>query len=223
MAELEGPAVAGLQALFLENWYYACGRAPQGDRYLPHATAPASDWLQVVGSGPDASIYAIHELVVSAISAADERVWIVNPYFVPDSSLIVALLTAAHRGVDVRLIVPKRGDSRVVTAAMRSFFDELTAAGVHIHEYQPTMHHAKTLLVDDELALVGTANLDTRSFRLNFEVALALYGREVIAALARSFERDLADSVPVPGGRWRTLSFRRRLGEAAARLLAPVL
>jgi cardiolipin synthase len=223
MVEVEGVAVAGLQSLFLENWYYACGKSPRGDAYLPRPDLPAREWLQVVGSGPDSATYAIHELVVSAISAADQRVWIVNPYFVPDSSLLVALMTAAHRGVDVRLIVPKRGDSRIVAAAMRSFFDELVAAGIRVFEYQPTMHHAKSLLIDDELALVGTANLDTRSFRLNFEVSLALYGEAIITALAQSFERDLSRSVRVPHDRGTLLTFPARIGEATARLLSPIL
>jgi cardiolipin synthase len=223
MAEVEGTAVAGLQALFLENWYYACGKSPQGESYLPRPAAPAREWLQVVGSGPDRNIYPIHELVVSAISSADQRVWIVNPYFVPDASLLVALVTAAHRGVDVRLIVPRRGDSRLVAAAMRSYFDELLEAGVKIYEYLPAMQHAKTLLVDDELGMIGSANLDTRSFRLNFEVSLALYGRKRIADLAQSFERDLAHSERVPDDRRRRLDLSARIGEGVARILGPIL
>jgi cardiolipin synthase A/B len=222
MVELQGPAVASLQALFIENWHYAGGRAPGGVGYLPRPAA-AAHWLQVVGSGPDSSIYPIHELVVSAISAADQRVWIVNPYVVPDQSLILALRTAGHRGVDVRLIVPRRGDSRVVAAAMRSYFDELLASHVKIYEYLPAMHHAKTLIVDDELALVGSANLDNRSFRLNFEVALAIYSKPVMQTLAASFEHDLVRSERVQPGRAKALRWRDRLAEAGARLCSPVL
>ena len=223
MVELEGDAVVALQELFLENWHACCGKSPAGEAYRPNLGGEARHWLQVVASGPDREVYPIHEIVVSAIGAADERVWIVNPYFVPDSSLMVALTTAAHRGVDVRMIVPKRGDSRLVGAAMRSYFDELLAAGVKIFEYGPAMHHAKTLVIDRELVLVGTANLDTRSFRLNFEVSLALYGEPVLARLTESFERDLAESEPVPADRSRRISFGQRVGEATARLLGPVL
>lgn len=221
---LAGQAVHGLQAVFAQNWGSTCSRPLTGDDYFPPAAGVGRGTpAQVVASGPDRAVYPLHELLVSAISAADERVWLVTPYFVPDEPLVTALRTAAHRGVDVRLLVPRRGDSRLVTAAMRSFFDELTASGARVFEYLPRMLHAKTALVDNELALVGTANLDNRSFRLNFEVAVALHGAEPAAALAGSFARDLRDAAEVPRGRARVVSFPIRLAEASARLLAPVL
>ncbi|MCM2270762.1 MAG: cardiolipin synthase [Thermoanaerobaculia bacterium] len=221
---LTGWAVHGLQAVFVANWGSTCSRPLAGDAYYP---TPASSGrgtpAQVLASGPDRAVYPIHELLVSAISAADDRVWITTPYFVPDEPLVAALRTAAHRGVDVRLLLPRRSDSRFVDAAMRSFYEELGASGARIFEYRPRLLHAKTALIDDELALVGTANLDNRSFRLNFEVAVALYGPQPAAALAAAFARDLRDAGEVPRDRVRTLGFPRRLGEAAARLFAPVL
>ncbi len=220
---LAGPAVAGLQAVFLENWHFAHRSSPRGADYFPSIAGPCRAWVQIVASGPDRTVYPIHEVVVSAISAADERVWIVCPYVVPDEALLVALRTAAHRGVDVRILVPRRGDSRLVTAAVHSYFDELLASGVRIWEYLPGMHHAKTLVVDDELAVVGTANLDNRSFRLNFEVVVAIHGAESAAELVASFERDLADCAPVAADRRARLPFSSRLAEAGARLFSPVL
>jgi cardiolipin synthase len=219
-----GGVVRGLQAVFVENWGSSCSRPLGGDAYYPEPTAGGRGTpAQVLASGPDRAVYPIHELVVSAISAADERVWVTTPYFVPDEPLVAALRTAAHRGVDVRLLLPRRSDSRFVDAAMRSFYDELAASGVRIFEYRPRLLHAKTLLVDDELALVGTANLDNRSFRLNFEVAVALHGAPPAAALAAAFARDLRDAAEVPRDRGRSLSLSRRLAEAGARLFAPVL
>jgi len=221
---IAGPAVAGLQAVFLENWHFTTGRPPGGAPYFPQLEArEVASWVQVVASGPDRDVHPIHELFVSAISAADERVWIVNPYVVPDEALATALRTAAHRGVDVRLIVPRRGDSRFVEAAMRSFFDELTAQGIRIYEFLPGMHHGKTLVVDDELAVVGTANLDNRSFRLNFEVVVAMHGADAAALLAADFELDLDDCREVAPGRDRRIGWPRRLAESGARLFAPVL
>jgi cardiolipin synthase len=177
----------------------------------------------VVSSGPDRTFYPIHELFVSAISAADERVWIVCPYVLPDEALLVALSTAAHRGVDVRILMPRRGDSRLVTAAMRSYFDEMLANGVRLYEYLPGMHHGKTLVVDDELAVVGTANFDNRSFRLNFEVAVAVHGSAAAAALAEGFEHDLESAAPVAVDRRLHLGAGSRLAEAGARLFSPLL
>ncbi len=220
---LEGPAVGGLQAVFLENWHYATRHTPSGEAYFPRLGGQPVAWMQVVASGPDSDVYPIHELLVSAISAADERAWLVSPYVVPDDSLLMALQTAGHRGVDVRMIVPRRGDNRFVQAAMRSFFDELTAAGVRIYEYLPGMHHGKTLVIDRELAMVGTANLDNRSFRLNFEVAVAIQGTAGADLLAADFERDLVECEPLAPGRDARIGFPTRLAESTARLFAPIL
>lgn len=220
---LAGPAVAGLQAVFLENWHFTRRSSPRGEAYFPKLTGDPRAWVQVVASGPDRTFYPIHELLVSAISAADERVWIVCPYVIPDEALLVALGTAAHRGVDVRILMPRRGDSRLVTAAMRSYFDELLASGVRLYEYLPGMHHGKTLVVDDELAVIGTANFDNRSFRLNFEVAVAVHGSATAAALAEAFEHDLASAAPVATNRRSQLGGGARLAEAGARLFSPLL
>ena len=215
--------MAGLQAVFFENWHYAHRASPSGAAYFPPCPEPPLAWVQVLSSGPDREVYPIHELFVSAIAAADLRVWIVTPYFVPDEALVVALRLAAHRGVDVRLIVPARGDSRVVDAAMRSYYDELTAAGVRLFEYGPALIHAKTLVVDNELAVVSTANLDNRSFRLNFEAAVAIHGARFAEELALQFAHDLADAREVAADRQCRLSTGRRLAEATARLFSPVL
>ena len=222
---LAGPAVGGLQSAFLDNWQFAAGCSPSGPAYFPRLDVGegAKSLVQVVTSGPDRAVYPIHELIVSAVSAADERVWIVTPYLVPDEPLLTALKSASHRGADVRILVPCRGDSGLVTAAMRSFFDELLESGVRLYEYLPGMHHAKTLIVDDELAIVGTANLDNRSFRLNFEVVVAIHGGEKTEELARSFRADLEQSCPITRERRSDLPFFGRVAEAGARLFAFLL
>ena len=140
--------------------------------------------VQVLVSGPDSSWEAIHRLHVGAIHAAVRRVWLVTPYFVPGEAARMALTSAALGGLDVRLLVPKMSDSRLVTLAARSYFDELLAAGVKVYEYGPRMLHSKALLCDDDLAIIGSANFDHRSFRLNFEVSLLFRDAALCAELA---------------------------------------
>jgi len=169
---IEGSAVRWLQTTFLEDWTYATGeRLHDTDQTLPHLL-PSIDAgeipVQIVTSGPDNPLEAIHRMHVSAIHSATHRAWLTTPYFVPGEPAMMALTSAALRGVDVRLLVPRHSDSRIVSAAARSYFDELIAAGVKVWEYKARMLHSKTLVVDDHCAMIGTANFDNRSFRLNF-------------------------------------------------------
>ena len=143
--------------------------------------------MAIVPSGPDTRTEAIHRLFFAAIAAARERVWITTPYFVPDAPMVVALQVAAMRGVDVKLILPSRSNHRVTFHAGRSFYEELLEAGVHIHEYTPGMIHAKTMVVDGRIVLLGSANMDMRSFRLNFEVHALIHD----ATTARKLEASL--------------------------------
>ncbi|MBS7349376.1 MAG: cardiolipin synthase, partial [Comamonas sp.] len=176
---------------------------------------------QVLASGPDSSLEAIHRVLLDACHAAHQRLWLTTPYFVPTEALVLALTSAALRGVDVRVLVPERSDSRLVTAAARSYFDELLMHGVRVLEYQGRMLHAKTLLVDDWLGMVGTANFDNRSFRLNYEVCALIYGSQLAHDLALQFEQDSQQARSVPYGRLQP--FAQRLLDASARLFSPLL
>jgi cardiolipin synthase A/B len=221
---LEGDAVRALQMVFIEDWVYATGeRGFIGDvtRAMPTAARGAIP-AQVVTSGPDSDWEAIHRLHVGAIHAAKRRVWLVTPYFVPGEAAMMALTSAAFGGLDVRLLVPKQSDSRLVTYAARSYFDEMLAAGVKVYEYGPRMLHTKALLVDDDLALIGSANFDHRSFRLNFEICLLFRDPGVTAELATHIEGEFAKAPRVRDDRDRSL-LRSRLPEAFARLLSPLL
>jgi cardiolipin synthase len=159
---------------------------------------------------------------VSAIQEAKQRVWLATPYFVPGEAAMMALTSAALGGLDVRVLVPRRSDSLLVTLAARSYYDELMAAGVRVYEYGPRMLHTKALLVDDALAMVGSANFDSRSFSLNFEVAMLFRDEGIAGELARHFETDLARAPRVRDDRARPL-WSARLPEALARLLSPLL
>ncbi len=221
---IEGDAVRALQLVFAEDWVYATGRRDfisDIARTLPEPEAGDIS-AQVLTSGPDSSWEAIHRLHVGLIHAARERVWLVTPYFVPGEAAMMALTSAALGGLDVRLMVPRMSDSRLVTMAARSYYDDLLAAGVKIYEYGPRMLHTKALLVDTASVIIGSANFDHRSFRLNFEVSMLFQDLGVGERLAKLIEGEFASAPRVRDDRHRSL-FRTRLPEALARLMSPLL
>lgn len=227
---IEGAAVRALQQVFVEDWVYAGGsrdvmsdlartRSVDDDAADREERAIAA---HVLTSGPDSPWETIHRVHVGAIHAAQRRVWLVTPYFVPGEAAMMALTSAALGDVDVRLLVPKRSDSLLVTLAARSYYDDLLAAGVKVYEYGPRMLHTKALLIDDDTALIGSANFDHRSFRLNFEVTMLFADADVAERLARLIEGEFANAPRVRDDRQRPL-LRSRLPEALARLLSPLL
>ncbi len=220
--ELIGPAVGSLGATFAEDWTFATGEGLA----LPPVPEPkpgAKTVVAVVPSGPDQEHNANALVYFSAINSSERRCWLTSPYFIPDEPTEQALCSAALRGVDVRIIVPGRPDVPLVGWVARSFYPRLVHAGVRVFEYMPEMLHGKTLVVDSELSIVGSANVDMRSFRLNFEVGALLYDRQFAAGLEGCFERYLKQTHEVTR---RGLS-RRKLPEqlylGTARLLAPLL
>ncbi len=226
---LEGTAVHGLQLTFIEDWNYSSTRkipdipideGPGRDRFFP-VGAPGGEIVQILASGPDQPVPCIAPFLHAALGLARRRAWLTTPYFVPDEPLLAALCAAARRGVQVRLLVPRRTDSRLVDAAGRTYHEALLAAGAEVFTYGPSMIHAKTALFDD-VAVVGTANLDDRSLKLNFEVAAVAYGGALPAQLAAMFERDLGRSSPRRKDDRRDPWAQRLMG-SAARLLASQL
>ncbi|MBS2019483.1 MAG: cardiolipin synthase [Deltaproteobacteria bacterium] len=222
-ARFTGDAVRWLQLTFLDDWYFTTGYAARDRDYFPPPTKTGDHLVHVLASGPDRETETIQKTYFAAITSAHERVLVTTPYFVPDDAILTALTTTAMRGVDVRVLVPRRSDSLVVTAAARSYYDACLAAGVRVYEYQPTMIHAKTLVVDDYFAAVGTANMDNRSFRLNFEVAAIFYGREHAETLATQFREDLKQSKEIKAATRAAVPVRWRIAEAGARVLSPLL
>jgi cardiolipin synthase len=224
-ARIDGEPTYRLQRLFLENWNYSGGafRLTPGnaEKYFPAARVGKGTPMQIISSGPDDNNAPMHAFFLAAISTANTRVLIETPYLIPDEPLESALRIAELRGVDVQVIVPKHGDSKIVTAASHTYCDSLNKAGIKVYEYGPPMLHAKTMIIDDTVAIVGTANLDNRSFRLNFEVAAAFYDETIIRKLAKRFEEDRAISRPFAARR-RSERITAFL-ESLARLTSPVL
>ena len=226
-AVIEGPALPDLQALFLDDWAFSTGETlPAGVLFPPPVQFAEGDpplcALQVAASGPDRAARPIYEGVFAAFTAARRRLWIETPYFVPDDGIGAALRNAALRGVDVRLIVPGTSDLRIVTLAGRSYFDEMMAAGVLIFLYRPTNLHSKVLVVDDDVGVIGSPNVDMRSFFLNFELGLFLYDRPLIEELAGGFLADLDRSEPIDPKRFALRSRPLQLLENTCRIFSPL-
>jgi cardiolipin synthase A/B len=221
--KIRGPGVSQLQAVFIEDWFFATRYNLVHPAFFPDVGRQGPSAIQMLQSGPDGTHESIHRLYVAAIATARRHVHLTTPYFVPDRALLVALQTAALRGVEVRLIVPRHSNHRVTFHAGRSFYDELLEVGVQIHEYLPGMVHAKTMIVDGSLATVGSANLDTRSFRLSFELIALVWDRSVVGQLQEIFLEDLRSTAPVDAEQWRRRGMVLRVKEGFGRLWAPLL
>lgn len=219
--ELRGPVLACLQESFAQDWYWACRELPPlllADEY------PAGGVLcQVVSSGPADPQETGSLLFVAAINAARRRIWLTSPYFVPDEAVFAALRLAVMRGVEVRLLLPARPDHRVVYAASSLYAREAIAAGVRVFRYQPGFLHQKVLLIDDDTAAVGSANLDNRSFRLNFELTVFTIDTAFAAEVERMLLNDFSHSREMDIDDVSRAHQLKRLGMRVARLISPIL
>jgi len=221
---LEGPAAGELQRIFFQDWAFASGEPIDPAAYFPSPTSKCGDaTVAIIPSGPDTSNEAIHRLFFGAIVGGQREVSITTPYFVPTESILAAMELAALQGVDIKIVLPSRSNHGVTFHAGRSFYSRLLEAGVDIREYEPGIVHAKTLVVDSEVALVGSANMDLRSFRLNFEVHALVHDRPTADALRDAFARALAKSRQIDAARWNRRRFTLRMQEGASRLVSPLL
>jgi cardiolipin synthase len=220
MARIEGPAVAQMQSAFEDNWSEVTGDLLVGEEYFPELPAAGNVLASVVPSNPRPSSSASQTLYSVAISAAERTISLSNSYFVPNDDSVSLLLAASKRGVSVRILIPgKINDVPVTKASARSRFGELLRAGAKIYEYQPTMMHAKTMIVDGVFATVGSTNFDNRSFRYNDEIDLEIYDEDVAGRLEQMFETDLTRSRPYTYERWANRTLWERFTEW---LLLPV-
>ncbi len=236
---LRGDAVFGLDAIFLEDWV---GAQPRGsinlsdptclqelgleELYARECNGSTGPLVQVIPSGPDnPSSYTLASQFTAAISVAQERCWITTPYFVPDEPLLLAMTTAALRGVDLRILVPSpaKSDTRLVSLASHAYYDDLLAVGCRIFEYQPGMIHSKCMIVDDQLAAIGSANMDIRSFYLNYEVTAMFYDSAVTEQLAAIFLQHIEHTKEQSAASRVDLGLGRRLAEGFAKVLSPLL
>jgi len=223
-AQLEGPVVQSLQETFCQDWYHATGEDLVSPEYFPQIADAGPVWAQLLTSGPaDERWRAIHTFLFAAINLAQKRVWIETPYFVPDQPIFMALQTAALRGVDVRLLLPGQSDHRLVLHAGRSFLNELLAAGVRVFEMHHAMLHAKTVTIDGYFSTLGSANMDQRSFRLNFEANVFLFAESPARQIEQNFLEFCSNAKEVTLEGRKNISRSQQLTESLCRVMAPLL
>ena len=218
-----GPAALFLQQTFVEDWTLAAHERLDDKAYFPHPARPGSSVVQVLATGPDQSVSTLAQIVFAAVSSASSSIQIATPYFAPDPAVRMALLHACYRGVRVRLLLPSKSDSNLALWAARSFYAELIEAGIEVHEYDGGVLHSKLVTVDGRWCMVGSANMDVRSFRLNFEVTALIYDQRVASELAGSIDEFCARARRISAHDVHHQSFLRQLGEGLARLFAPLL
>lgn len=221
---VEGPVVAQMQAVFLDNWMKVSGDVLHGEAVFPELASVGSTPAQMFSSSPSGGAESMQLMYLMAITAASRSIDLSAAYFVPDRLAMQALLAAMKRGVKVRIVVPGTYiDSDAVRLASRASWGPLLEAGALIAEYQPTMYHCKVLIVDGMLVSVGSTNFDNRSFRLNDEATLNLMDAEFAGEQTTIFEADLARSRQVTLAEWQQRPWRERLGEQLARLIGAQL
>jgi cardiolipin synthase A/B len=227
VARVRGPIVAELQAAFMIDWY------SETDEELAESAEPRRDVplipigdvdAQVLPSGPAYETDNVPLLLTTLLYAARTRAVITTPYFIPDAALLTAIASAARRGVDVHLVVSAQGDQFLVSRAQRSYYEEMLDAGVKIHAVPaPALVHAKHLSIDDDIVMIGSSNMDVRSFRLNLEITLLVYDRTVNAALRAIEQRYFARATQLSLAEWQRRPWRQQLVENTSRLVSNVL
>jgi len=222
--ELRGPAVAQMQAAFLDNWIKATGTVLQGADYFPRLEPVGDARGQVFTASPTGGGESMQLMYLMSITAAMRTIDLSASYFVPDELTRRALSAALARGVRVRIIVPgNRIDAELVRKASRAQWGELLQAGAEIHEYQPTMFHCKTLIVDGLMVSVGSTNFDNRSFRLNDEANLNIYDAAFAAVATGVFERDLERTQQITYEMWRHRPWHEKIMEHVSAVVSSQL
>jgi cardiolipin synthase len=223
VARVTGPVVLQLQAVFLTDWFIESEAALLDPQFFPPQDRVGTIDAQVLPSGPGYPQANTQRLIVSLLHASRTRVVITTPYFIPDESLLDAMKIAVMRGVEVHLIVSHTADQILVCQAQRSYYDELLEAGIKLYLYRERLLHSKHLTFDDQVALIGSSNLDLRSFLLNEEVVLIVHGTAVIEELRRVQNKYMTHSDPLSLETWRQRPLRRKVVENTARLVDSVL
>jgi len=221
--KLEGDSVYWLQEVFLKDWGIASRQKPDDPSYFPEHGITGGEAVQIVPAGPNRKGDAIHDSVFAIINASKERIWITTPYFIPSAGIAMALRDAAVGGLDVRLLIPGVPDTWLVHLATLSYAEEMMRSGVRVWRYKKGFVHAKTLVADRFAAVVGSANMDLRSFFSNFEINAHLFDPAAISRVERDFLQDLEDSEEINLQKFLNRPRSQKVKEAMARILSPLL
>jgi cardiolipin synthase len=220
--EIEGPAALGAQMSFLEDWHWATNEIPELS-WVPLAAPHEDRAVLTLPSGPADELETCGLAFTGAINGATQRVWIVSPYFVPDEGVVAALQLAVLRGVDVRVLIPAKSDSLLVWLAGFAYLAETDGAGVKVYQFENGFLHQKVVLVDDDISVVGTANFDNRSFRINFEVGMLFADADFTTQVREMLEADFAKSSRLTVADLEARSALFRFAVRVARLFSPIL
>ncbi|MCK9380567.1 MAG: cardiolipin synthase [Sulfuritalea sp.] len=220
---IEGPVVGELQKLFMQTWEKQHGAPLAAKEYFPALKAEGNEIVRAIGSTPDDPYSLMYLTLISAIGNAEKQVYLTNAYFVPDPQLLKALIDAAGRGVDVKLILPSHSDSEMVFHAGRWHYSELLNAGIKIHERRGALLHSKTALIDGVWSCIGSSNLDWRSALNNDEINAVVLGRDFAQQMQAAFAKDLAASETIARESWQRRSLLLRVKELIAHLWSRLL
>ncbi len=219
--EMKGDALDLLQGVFISDWSFTTKEEVRGKKYFPVRDKKGNHAVQIAASGPDGNWEAIHQAYFTAIATATKNIYLTTPYLIPDESILTALKSAALGGLDVSVVFPGTPDHRIVYWASNSYFTELLEAGVKIYLYQKGFVHAKTLTVDGQVAIIGTANMDMRSFYYSFEINAFIYDKLLAKRLEKDFKEDISYSIPVDLAAFNNRSLFKKIKESGARLFSP--
>ncbi len=222
---LEGDAVGSLQATFLLNWDFVSDSKLDIKKLIPKPLkeAKSTTAVQIVSSGPDTDWASIMEALFSAINSANEYIYITSPYLIPNAEILAALTTASRSGVEVKFIIPKDSDSWAAKYATDSYIEQFLDSGIEVYRYTKGFVHAKTIVIDDNISSIGTANLDYRSFSINFEINAMLYDTKISTKMKKIFMEDLKDCEIIDVERWKNRPLSKKLKESFNRLWATLL
>lgn len=221
--KVEGKAVAGLQTAFLVDWYYSRKEFLASDHYFPQTEVKGDNLMQIITAGPIGLYKSIHLSFLEAIYNAKESIYIQTPYFIPTDALMLAIQTASLRGIDVRLMIPRRCDTTFVHIATQSFLQEILDAKVKVYFFEAGFLHSKLMIIDSNLIITGSANMDIRSFEHNFEIDAFIYNETTCSKAKEIFFDDMAQSTLLLAKEWQSRSRIKKLKESIVRLFSPLL
>ena len=220
---IEGTSVYMLQMIFLTDWYYNTKEVLLKEKLFPKLNTKGNSMMQIVASGPDSDWESMHYAYFYAICQAKKSIYIETPYFIPDESLLKALKCAALSGVELIILFPKIADHKIVNTASYSYFQEILESGGKVYLYNKGFLHSKVVIIDDFMASTGSANMDLRSFKLNFEVNAFIYDGKIIEEIKKDFMLDLANSEELERSKFENRNIIMKVKESVSRLFSPLL
>ncbi len=225
--KIVGNSVFNLQTIFLADWNFCANQKIRySSNYFPEKSEAehyGNHLVQIVSSGPDSKYPKIKYTLIQAILSAEKEICITTPYFIPDKSFLEAINIAALSGIEVKLLVPTRSDSFIVNTTSQSNFQELLDVGVKIYSYDKGFVHAKTMVCDQKVAIIGTANFDNRSFDLNFEINAIVYDEQIATEISNLFEKDISFSTQILAEEWSKRPLFRKLMEKVLHLFSSLM